>query len=186
MLSDIDAEPCLCGWYWCFSCWLILSNLQKDEDTASSIWGEAPDKYGKWNCRCCFVKTGQFWRRWQYFYNCWPFDDQGPWRGPKVLVPRRLHQAKQSAQNAHRKFFICCNIIVRILNRVGTLGLTGKEARVEDEIYIVNVYLTKSGNLKVLIRFQPNQSNVIILGGAEAAAGRHEGKGCGENFSSSL
>ena len=38
---------------------------------------------------------------------------------------------------------------MRILDRVGTLGLTGKEARVEDEIYIVNVYLTKSGNLKV-------------------------------------
>ena len=73
-----------------------------------------------------------------------------------------------------------------ILNRVGTLGLTGKEARVEDEIYIVNVYLTKSGNLKVLIRIQPNQSNVMIEGGAEAAAGRHEGKSCGENFSSSL
>ena len=73
-----------------------------------------------------------------------------------------------------------------MLNRVGTLGLTGKEARVEDEIYIVNVYLTKSGNLKVLIRIQPNQSNVIIEGGAEAAAGRYEGKGCGENFSSSL
>ena len=36
-----------------------------------------------------------------------------------------------------------------ILNRVGTLGLTGKQAMVEDEIYIVNVYLTKSGNLKV-------------------------------------
>ena len=73
-----------------------------------------------------------------------------------------------------------------ILNRVGTLGLTGKEARVEDEIYIVNVYLTKSGNLKVLIRIQPNQSNVIIEGGAEAEAGRYEEKGCGENFSSSL
>ena len=72
------------------------------------------------------------------------------------------------------------------MKRVGTLGLTGKEARVEDEIYIVNVYLTKSGNLKVLIRIQPNQSNVMIEGGAEAAAGRHEGKSCGENFSSSL
>ena len=38
------------------------------------------------------------------------------------------------------------------------MGLTGKEARVEDEIYILNVYLTKSGNLKVssnlLIRVQ--------------------------------
>ena len=56
----------------------------------------------------------------------------------------------------------------------------------EDEIYIVNVYLTKSGNLKVLIRIQANQSNVITEGGAEAEASRHEGKGCGENFSSSL
>ena len=28
----------------------------KDEDTTSSIWGDAPDKYGKWNCRC-FVRT---------------------------------------------------------------------------------------------------------------------------------
>ena len=44
---------------------------------------------------------------------------------------------------------MCYNILMGILNRVGTLGLTGKEARVEDEIYIVNVYLTKSGNLKV-------------------------------------
>ena len=74
-----------------------------------------------------------------------------------------------------------------MLNRVGTLGLTGKEARVEDEIYIVNVHLNKSGNLKVLIRIQRDQSNVIIEGGAEAAAGKHEGKGCGnDNFSSSF
>ena len=44
------------------------------------------------------------------------------------------------------------------LNRWGTLGLTGQEARVEDQIYILNVYLTKFGNLKVssnlLIRVQ--------------------------------
>ena len=26
--------------------------LKKDEDTTSSIWGDAPDKFGKWNCRC--------------------------------------------------------------------------------------------------------------------------------------
>ena len=53
-----------------------------------------------------------------------------------------------------------------ILNRVGTLGLTGKEARVEDEIYIVNVYLTKSGNLKVLpylfIRIQTIKMSQIV------------------------
>ena len=44
-----------------------------------------------------------------------------------------------------------------ILNRVGTLGLTGKEARVEDEIYIVNVHLTKSGNLKVSTSLNPSK-----------------------------
>ena len=73
---------------------------------------------------------------------------------------------------------------MEILNRVGTLGLTGKEARVEDEIYIVNVYLTKSGNLKVSL-YQTNQNVTIcaIEGGAEAEAGGHEGKGCGENLS---
>ena len=41
----------------------------KDEDTTSSIWGDEPDKYGKWNCRC-FVETDQFWRRCKYLYNC--------------------------------------------------------------------------------------------------------------------
>ena len=50
------------------------------------------------------------------------------------------------------------------MSRVGTLGLTGKQARVEDEIYIVNVYLTKSGNLKVsphlLIKNQSKCQNV--------------------------
>ena len=72
-----------------------------------------------------------------------------------------------------------------ILNRVGTLGLTGKQAMVEDEIYIVNVYLTKSGHLKVSL-YQTNNQNVTICaieGGAEAEAGGHEGKGCGENLS---
>ena len=37
------------------------------------------------------------------------------------------------------------------MDRAGTLGLTGKEARVEDEIYIVHVYLSQFGNLKVSI-----------------------------------
>ena len=41
----------LCG-CWCS---LMLTVLQKDEDSTSSIWGEAPDKYGRWNCRC-FVR----------------------------------------------------------------------------------------------------------------------------------
>ena len=80
---------------------------------------------------------------------------------------------------------MCYNILMGILNRVGTLGLTGKEARVEDEIYIVNVYLTKSGNLKVsphLLIINQNVKMCAIKGGAEAEAGRHEGTGCGENL----
>ena len=44
----------------------------------------------------------------------------------------------------------CCNIIIgNLFNRMGTLGLTGQQATVEDQIYIVRVYLTKAGNLKV-------------------------------------
>ena len=106
--------------------------------------------------------------------------------GPRFwFLADSIRQTNQ-LRSAHSRFLICCDFIMGILNRVGTLGLSGKEARVEDEIYIVNVYLTKSGNLKVLIRIQPNQSNVIIEGGAEAAAGRHEGTGCGEILSSSL
>ena len=80
---------------------------------------------------------------------------------------------------------MCYSILMGILNRVGTLGLTGKEARVEDEIYIVNVYLTKSGNLKVsphLLIINQNVKMCAIKGGAEAEAGRHEGTGCGENL----
>ena len=50
-----------------------------------------------------------------------------------------------------------------ILNRVGTLGLTGKEARVEDEIYIVNVHLTKSGNLKVSASLNQNPSKPMKM-----------------------
>ena len=71
-------------------------------------------------------------------------------RDPDV-GPRFWFLADSIRQNNQLKMHIVnsCNIIVRILKRVGTLGLTGKEARVEDEIYIVNVYLTKSGNLKV-------------------------------------
>ena len=43
-----------------------------------------------------------------------------------------------------------CNIIIgNLFNRMGTLGLTGQQATVEDQIYIVRVYLTKAGNLKV-------------------------------------
>ena len=42
------------------------------------------------------------------------------------------------------------NISREILTRHGTLGLTGKQATVEDEVYVVKVYLTTSGNLKVL------------------------------------
>ena len=45
---------------------------------------------------------------------------------------------------------LCCNIIIgNLFNRMGTLGLTGQQATVEDHIYIVRVYLTKAGNLKV-------------------------------------
>ena len=47
-------------------------------------------------------------------------------------------------------FILCCNIIIgNLFNRMGTLGLTGQQATVEDQIYIVRVYLTKAGNLKV-------------------------------------
>ena len=35
---------------------MLMTVFQKDEDTTSSIWGGAPDKYGKWNCRC-LVRT---------------------------------------------------------------------------------------------------------------------------------
>ena len=42
------------------------------------------------------------------------------------------------------------NISREISTRHGTLGLTGKQATVEDEVYVVKVYLTTSGNLKVL------------------------------------
>ena len=31
---------------------MLIFFLKKDEDTTSSIWGDAPDKFGKWNCRC--------------------------------------------------------------------------------------------------------------------------------------
>ena len=82
-------------------------------------------------------------------------------RDPEV-GPRFWFLADSIRQNESPR--MCCNILIGILNRVGTLGLTGKEARVEDEIYIVNVYLSKSGNLKVsphlLIRIQPNQNPI--------------------------
>ena len=38
---------------------MLMILFKKDEDSTSSIWGDAPDKYGRWNCRC-FVRTGFF------------------------------------------------------------------------------------------------------------------------------
>ena len=67
-------------------------------------------------------------------------------RDPEV-GPRFQFLADSIRQNHPECLAI--HIFKGILNRLGTLGLTGKEARVEDEIYIVNVYLTKSGNLRV-------------------------------------
>ena len=73
---------------------------------------------------------------------------------------------------------LCCNIIIgNLFNRMGTLGLTGQQATVEDHIYIVRVYLTKAGNLKVCRSFLSLTirirmfTNGALKGGAEVEAG---------------
>ena len=68
--------------------------------------------------------------------------------GKRVLLQNAsCHLALQHSQLGN---LTSCNIIIgNLFNRMGTLGLTGQQATVEDQIYIVRVYLTKAGNLKV-------------------------------------
>ena len=125
---------------------------------ASSIWGAEPDKYGKWNCRCfdhfCLHIINHF-RHKKLVSHFKTLKLTKPHIGKKKVIilirdpevgPRfwfladsiRLYSPKLE------------NISREISTRHGTLGLTGKQATVEDEVYVVKVYLTTSGNLKVL------------------------------------
>ena len=123
------------------------------EDTTSSYWGDK-DKFGQWKCR--YFSSDLFWE--EIWKNLSSLDlTSDPDVGPRFWL-----LADSIRQNQNQ------NVLEypQILNRTGTLGLSGKKSTVQDEIYIVHVYLTKSGNLKVLpylfIRIQTIKMSQIV------------------------